>query len=140
VPSPNATVTCTVNVNVPPLAGGQTWWVQFTAHAAEQLAATWTLQVPQSAQLLLYPGNPFTGLADPVSTGAKGGFIAKQATSNTANFSVSTAPTNEPAGTYTAQFFNGGSAMAATAGTITYKNDPASACGPAQLVPNHIVN
>ena len=88
VPSPNATVTCTVNVNVPPLAGGQTWWVQFTAHAAGQLASTWTLQVPQSAQLLLYPGNPFVGLADPVATGAKGGFIAKQATTNTVNFSV----------------------------------------------------
>jgi hypothetical protein len=141
VPSPNATVTCTVNVNVPALAGGQTWWVQFTAHAAGQLSSTWTLQVPQSAQLLLYPGNPFTGLADPVATGAKGGFIAKQATTNTANFSVTTAPTNEPAGTYTAQFFNGGSAMGVTTGTITYKNDPASACGPAQLVPpNHIIN
>jgi hypothetical protein len=140
-PPPAGNTTCTVNVQVPALAGGQTWWVQFTAHATGQLAATWTLQVPQSAQLLLYPGNPFTGLADPVATGAKGGFIAKQATTNTTSFSVSTAPTNEPAGTYTAQFFNGGSAMGATVGSITYKNDPASACGPAQLVPpNHIVN
>ena len=76
-----------------------------------------------------------------MSTGAKGGFIAKQATSNTAAFSISAAPTTEAAGTYTVQFFNGGSAMGATTGTITYKNDLASACGPAQLVPpNHIVN
>lgn len=140
-PPPNANQTCSVTVTVPALAGGQTWWVQFTGHAAGQLSSTWTLQVPQSAQLLLYPGNPFAGQADPVSTGAKGGFIAKQATSNTTSFSISTAPTTEAAGTYTVQFFNGGSAMGTTTGTITYKNDPASACGPAQLVPpNHVIN
>jgi hypothetical protein len=87
------------------------------------------------------PRQPLHRLADPVATGAKGGFIAKQATTNTANFSVSTAPTNEPAGTYTAQFFNGGPAMGVTTGTITYQNDPAPAGGPAQLVPpNHIIN
>ena len=140
-PPPGATQTCTVNVNVPALTGGQTWWVQFTTHAAGQLSSTWTLQVPQSAQLLLYPGNPFTGLADPVATGGKNGFIARQVTSNTANFSITTAPTSEAAGTYTAQFFNAGSSMGATTGSITYKNDTASACGPAQLVPpSHIVN
>jgi hypothetical protein len=31
--------------------------------------------------------------------------------------------------------------MGATTGTIIYQNDPASACGPAQLVPpNDIIN
>ena len=62
-------------------------------------------------------------------------------TSNTANFSITTAPTTESAGTYTVQFFNAGSSMGATTGSITYRNDPGSACGPAQLVPpNHIIN
>ena len=51
---------------------GQTYWVQFTTHADGQLSATWNTPVAQSAQLLLYPGNPFTGLADPVATGSQG--------------------------------------------------------------------
>ena len=69
---------CTVTLNVPPLTSGQTYWVQFTAHAAGQINATWTIPVSQSAQLLLYPNNPFAGLADPVSTGSKGGSIASK--------------------------------------------------------------
>ena len=66
--------------------------MQFTVHAAGQISGTWKIPAAQSAQMLLYPGNPFTGLADPVSTGAKGGSIAKQTTSNTANFSVPDGP------------------------------------------------
>src|SRR6478752_6515892 len=85
--------TCTVTVNVPSLASGQTYWVQFTAHADGQLSATWKTPVAQSAQLLLYPGNPFTGLADPVGTGTKGGSIASQNSSTTTSFSITTAPT-----------------------------------------------
>ena len=49
---------------------------------------TWKIPTAQSAQQPLYPGNPSTGLADPVATGPKGGSIAKQVTSNTTSFSV----------------------------------------------------
>jgi hypothetical protein len=83
-------------------------------------------------------GNPFNGLADPVSTGAKGGSIAKQVTSNTANFSITTAPVQQAAGTYTVQFFNGSNAFGPTTGTITYTNDGASAC-PANPVTAHVI-
>jgi hypothetical protein len=122
------TQVCNITLNVPSLASGQTWWVQFTAHAQGQITATWKIPVAQSAQFLLYPGNPFAGLADPVSTGAKGGSIASQNTSNTASFSISTAPTSEPAGTYTLQFFNASNTFAATTGTLQYVNDNATAC------------
>ena len=79
-----------------------------------------------------------TGLADPVSTGAKGGSIAKQVTSNTASFSITTAPTSQAAGTYTVQFFNGSNSFGATTGTITYNNDGATPC-PASPVTAHIL-
>jgi hypothetical protein len=137
-PPPATNQTCNVNVSVPALSSGQTYWVQFTAHAASQLSATWKIPVAQSAQQLLYPGNPFNGLADPVATGAKGGSIAKQVTSNTASFSITTAPNQQAAGTYTVQFFNGSNSFGATTGTITYTNDGASAC-PANPVTGHII-
>jgi hypothetical protein len=125
--APTANV-CNVKINVPALSGGQSYWVQFTAHAAGQLSSTWKLLTVQSAQQLLYAGNPLTGLADPVGTGPKGKSLAVQNTANTANFAISTAPTSQPAGTYTVQFFNGASSIAATAGTISYVNDAATAC------------
>jgi len=137
-PPPATDHTCNVTVNVPSLASGQTYWVQFTAHASGQITSHWTIPTAQSAQLLLYPGNPFNGLADPVSTGAKGGSIAKQVTSNTTTFNASTAPTSEAAGTYTAQFFNGSKAFGATTGTLVYNNDGASAC-PANPVTAHVI-
>src|SRR3954452_17329255 len=98
-PPPAADYTCNVTVNVPALASGQTYWVQFTAHSAGQLSSTCKIPVAQSAQQLLYPGNPFNGLADPVSTAAKGGSIAKQVTSNMASFSITTAPNQQAAAT-----------------------------------------
>jgi hypothetical protein len=137
-PPPATDHTCNVTVNVPSLASGQTYWVQFTSHAAGQLSSTWKIPVAQSAQQLLYPGNPFNGLADPVSKGAQGGSIAKQATSNTASFSITTAPNSQPAGTYTVQFFNGSNSFGATTGTITYNNDGATAC-PANPVTAHVI-
>jgi hypothetical protein len=119
--------TCSVQLNVPSLSGGQSYWVQFTTHAAGQISATWTTPLSQSGQLLLYPGNPFAGLADPVGTGPKGGSIAsKNATASV--FSISTAPTSQPAGTYTVQMFNSGSTFGASTTTLSYVNDGASPC------------
>ncbi|HEY1573151.1 MAG TPA: hypothetical protein VGG05_17545 [Pseudonocardiaceae bacterium] len=137
-PSPGSH-TCAITIPVPALSSGQTYWVQLTAHADGQLGSTWQLPVPQSAQLLLYPGNPFTGLADPVSTGAKGGAIAKQVSSNTTSFSISTAPTTETAGTYTVQFFNASNSFGATTATVNYTNDAATQCAASPLV-GHIIN
>jgi hypothetical protein len=128
---------CTVSLNVPALASGQTYWVQFTTHAQSQLAAAWSIPVAQSSQLLLYPGNPFTGLADPVSTGSKGGSIAsKNATA--ASFSISTAPTAEAAGTYTLQMFNASKSFGATTATVTFDNDANTAC-PTTPTSAHII-
>ena len=137
-PPPATDHTCNVTVSVPSLASGQTYWVQFTSHASGQLSSTWKIPTAQSAQQLLYPGNPFNGLADPVSTGAKGGSIAKQVTSNTASFSITTAPNQQAAGTYTVQFFNASNSFGPTTGTITYTNDGASAC-PANPVTAHVI-
>jgi hypothetical protein len=137
-PDPPANQVCNVSVNVPGLSSGQTYWVQFTAHAAGQLSGTWKIPTAQSAQMLLYPGNPFAGLADPVSTGAKGGSIAKQATSNTTSLSVTTAPNSQPAGTYTMQVFNGSNAFGATTLTLNYVNDGPTAC-PTSPVTGHII-
>jgi hypothetical protein len=123
-----ASLTCAATINVPALAGGQSYWVQFTSHNAGTLSATWQIPVTQSAKLLIYPGNPFTGLADPVSKGSVGGSIAQQTSSNTTNFNISTTPSTQTAGTYTVQFFNGGKAMAATQGTVTYTNDSGTGC------------
>src|SRR5579859_1864969 len=81
VPTPTPVPTtglnaCTVTINVPSLAGGMTYWLQFTAHSAGQITVHWTIPVAQAAQLLLYPGTPFTGLADPVAKGPVGVAIA----------------------------------------------------------------
>jgi hypothetical protein len=137
-PPPATDHTCNVTVSVPSLASGQTYWVQFTSHASGQLSSTWKIPTAQSAQQLLYPGNPFNGLADPVSTGAKGGSIAKQVTSNTASFSITTAPNQQAAGTYTVQFFNASSSFGPTTGTLTYTNDGATAC-PSSPVTGHVL-
>jgi hypothetical protein len=137
-PPPLTNQTCAVTVNVPALSSGQTYWLQFTTHASGQISSTWKIPNAQSAQQLLYPGNPFNGLADPVSTGAKGGSIAKQVTSNTASFSITTAPTSQAAGTYTVQFFNGSNSFGATTGTLTYTNDAGTPCA-SSPVTGHIV-
>src|SRR4051812_38868436 len=71
---PTAAQTCSVTLNVPALGSGQTYWVQFTPHAAGVLKTTWSFT--GSAQSALYPGNPFSGLADPVATGTKGGSLS----------------------------------------------------------------
>jgi hypothetical protein len=131
--------TCGITVPVPALASGNSYWVQFTAHDPGALSSTWELPVPQSAQLLLYAGNPFVGLADPVAKGAQGSPIAKQVTSNATTFQVSTAPTSQAAGTYTAQFFNAAQSFAATTATITYVNDTGTAC-PASPLVGHVAN
>jgi hypothetical protein len=133
---PPGTHSCSVTLDVPSLAGGQTYWLQFTAHAAGQLAVTWTTPVPQSTQLLLYPGNPFAGSPDPVNTGPKGGSIASAANTTGTTLSLSTAPASQPAGTYTAQFLNGGPAFPASTATLSYNNDAATACpAPPTTVP-----
>ncbi|MCU1655784.1 MAG: hypothetical protein JWO57_440 [Pseudonocardiales bacterium] len=136
-PPPAAAHTCSLTLSAPSLASGQTYWVQFTTHGGGQISATWTTPVSQSGQLLLYPGNPFASLSDPVSTGSKGGSIAsKNATAS--SFSISTAPTSQPAGTYTVQMFNGSKALGASTATLTYVNDAASAC-PASPTAAHIL-
>ncbi|HEX5117630.1 MAG TPA: hypothetical protein VFW65_20745, partial [Pseudonocardiaceae bacterium] len=131
--------TCAVTVPVPALASGMTYWVQFTSHDPGPISSTWGIPVPQSAQLQIYPGNPFVGLADPVSKGPVNGAVAKQVTSNTTTFDVSTAPATEPAGTYTAQFFNGSNSFAATTATLTYENTGTAAC-PASPLVGHVAN
>jgi hypothetical protein len=137
-PPPPATLNnCAITINVPSLPSGQTYWVQFTAHNPGTLKATWTIPVAQSAQLLLYSGNPFAGLADPVAKGPTGKPLAVQNTSNTASFSISSA--NQPAGTYTVQFFNGSNAFAGTTGTISFVNDAATPC-PASPATSNILN
>ncbi len=135
-PAPT-TQTCTVTVNVPSLASGNSYWVQFTTHSAGTISASWTIPVAQQAQLLLYTGNPFAGLADPIKKGPTGKPIAVQNTSNTQNFTVSVA--NQAAGTYTVQFFNGSNVFVATTGTLTYTNDSASAC-PVSPTSQNILN
>jgi hypothetical protein len=136
-PTPLPTQLCTVTINVPSLAQGNTYWVQFTAHSASTLKATWTIPVAQSAQLLLYSGNPFAGLADPVAKGPTGKPIAVQNTSNTQSFSITAS--GQPAGTYTVQFFNGSRSFAATTGSISFTNDAASPC-PASPAASNILN
>jgi len=138
IPAPATGNTCALTISVPALPSGQTYWLQVTTHGSGQISASWKLNVAQSAKLLLYPGNPFAGLADPVSKGSVGGSIASQTSSNTANFSISTAPTSETAGTYTLQFFNGAGSLPATTGTINYANGttacPASPAAGAKTV------
>jgi hypothetical protein len=131
--------TCAITIPVPALATANTYWVQFAAHDPGVISSTWQLPVAQSAQLLLYSGNPFTGLADPVAKGPVVTSIAKQVTSNTASFQVSTAPTTEPAGTYAVQFFNAGKTLTASTATITYNNDAGSPC-PASPLVGHVAN
>jgi hypothetical protein len=127
-------VTCAVTVPVPALPLNTTYWVQFTAHDPGVLTSTWQLPVAQSAQLQVYSGAPFTGLTDPVVVGSLAGAVAKQVTTNSSTFDVTTAPAPEPAGTYTVQFLNTASALPATNATITYVNDAATPCPASPLV------
>jgi hypothetical protein len=129
--------TCSVTINVPSLASGNSYWVQFTAHSAGPISATWTIPIAQSAQLLLYTGNPFAGLADPIKKGPTGKPIAVQNTSNTQSFAISVS--SQPAGTYTVQFFNGSNSFVATTGTISYVNDGNTAC-PVSPTSQNILN
>jgi hypothetical protein len=138
VTPPAGNQVCAATVNVPALASGTTYWLQFTAHTLGVLSATWKLTIAQSAQLNLYPGNPYFGKPDPTTLGPTGGIIAGQNTSNTATFNITTAPTAKAAGTYTVQFFNAASSIAATTGTISYTNDGATACPTSPLVGNII--
>ncbi len=137
-PPPADNQTCAITLNVPALASGQTYWVQFTTHSVGQISSTWKIPVAQSAKALLYPGNPFTGLADPVSKGSVGGSIASQASSTITSYSISTAPNTQPAGTYTVQLFNGSTSFGATTATVTYVNDAATVC-PATPTGLHIL-
>ena len=96
-----------MTVNVPALAGGQTYWVQFTAHAAGQLSPRpGTSRYRAVGSAAAVPRQPVHRARRPGLDRCEGRFIAKQVTSNTANFSITTAPTKEAAGTYTVQFFN----------------------------------
>jgi hypothetical protein len=124
---------CSVAINVPALAGGQTYWVQLSARASGPLGASWALPRAQSSQLLLYAGNPFAGQANPLQRGPSGKPLAIQNSSNTAAFAVSAA--GAAAGTYTVQFFNSGKAIEASAGTITFTSDGAP-CPSAAAPPN----
>jgi len=60
-------------------------------------------------------------------------------TSNTTDFSVTTAPNLQNAGTYTMQVFNASNAFGATTLKLNYVNDAATAC-PASPVTGHIIN
>jgi hypothetical protein len=125
-------INCNVTVSVPGLAGGMTYWVQFTAHNTGTLSATWTTFVPQSTQLIMYAGNPFAGNTDPVAKGPTGGAIASLNTKTTTNLSINAG--SRPAGTYTVQFFNGANSMPKTTGTISYVNTSGFPC-PAPVPP-----
>ncbi len=127
---------CAVTVNVPALPQGDTYWVQVNTHDPGLITAEWELPVIQSAQLLLYTGNPFTGLADPLLAGPAAGPIVRQQTLNTTTFDITTAPSTEPAGTYTIQFFNGSRALAATTATLAWNNDAVTRCPVSPLVGN----
>lgn len=139
VTNPTGPHDCSVTVPVPALAFGKSYWVQLTTHAPGTIDATWTIPQVAPAQLLIYPNNPFTGLNDPVTSGDKAGAIAEQLTTNTTAFDADTAPTVEPAALYTAQFVNSGTgALAATTGTLSWTDDPATAC-PASPLVGHVV-
>src|SRR5690348_1322248 len=117
---PGGTIVCNLTINIPSLPSGNTYWLQFTVHAQGQITANWTIPVAQSAQFVLYSGNPFAGNPDPVAKGPTGKPIAIQNTSNTNKFSVTTAPNSVAAGTYTLQYFNGSNSFGATTGTLQY--------------------
>jgi hypothetical protein len=133
------THTCAVTVGVPALANGQSYWVQFLAHDGGPLTSTWELPAAQSAQLVLHSGNPYDGQADPVAGHPDSTSVAKQVSENSQDFSVTTAPTTEPAGTYTAEFYNGGPGFGATTATISYSDDAGTTC-PASPVTGHVIN
>jgi hypothetical protein len=126
-PPPPANVVCSaIPVSVPALASGQTYWITITAGATDTIKATWTIPTAQSAQLVLYSGNPFAGLNHLIAKGPTGKPVVVQNTSNTTSFSISAA--NQAAGTYTVQFFNGSNSFAATTGSVTFTLAPGGVC------------
>lgn len=127
---------CAVTVNVPALTAGESYWVQFTTHGLGTITSSWQLPVIQSAQLLVYLGNPFTGQTDPVVAGAQANPLARQQTTTSATFDVTTSPINEAPGAYTVQFLNGSSSFGATTATLTYTNDAVTACPTSPLTGN----
>ncbi|HEX3592986.1 MAG TPA: hypothetical protein VHV74_25450 [Pseudonocardiaceae bacterium] len=134
VQPPSGPHACSLTVPVPALPVGESYWVQFTTHATGTIETTWTIPVAQSAQLLIYPGTPLAGLPDPTGSGALSGAIAEQVTTNTRAFDASTAPATEPAGTYTVQFVNGGTKIAATTATLSFTDDAGTSCPASPLV------
>jgi len=109
-------VMTTVPVPVPALAKGNGYWSTFTSQAAGTISATWTTPSPVQGTLLLYAGNPFSGLPNPVKLSPPSGALVS-IKANRASFSVATG--SQPAGLYTVYFFSG-KAAPASAGTVTY--------------------
>jgi hypothetical protein len=131
--------TCAISVSVPALRQGDSYWVQFDTHASGQISSSWEPPVEQSAQLVLHSGNPYAGGADPVSATPGDSSLARQVSSNSTKFAVTTAPNAQQAGTYAAQFYNGGKSFGATTAEITYQTSVGTVC-PASPLTGHVVN
>jgi hypothetical protein len=129
--------TCNTTISIPALPGGRTYWVQFTAHSTSTIRVTWHIPVLQSVQLLLYTGNPFFGLADPIAQGPTGKPLVVQNTNKTLDLNIAMSPLS--AGTYTAQFFNASNSFGATTGTISYLNTAESPCAASPTTKNVIL-
>jgi hypothetical protein len=129
--------TCNTTISIPALPSGRTWWVQFTAHSTGTVKVTWHIPVLQSVQLLLYAGNPFFGLADPIAQGPTGKPLVVQNTNKALDLNIAMSPLS--AGTYTAQFFNASNSFGATTGTISYLNTAESPCAASPTTKNVIL-
>jgi hypothetical protein len=109
--------TCAVPVTVPALATGDSYWVGFTTRGAAPMSSTWQLPSARSAQLVLRSGTQETSTRPS---------LAKQESRNTADFVVGTGPAARAAGTYTAEFHDGGAALRATTAMLSYDNGTAA--------------
>jgi hypothetical protein len=91
--------------------------------------------VSQSAQLLLYPSNPFRLAGRPGLDRRQGWRATKNATAS--SFTVSAA--NQRAGAYTLQFFNASKSFGTSNGTLTFSNG-ITACGASPVTGNNTIN
>jgi hypothetical protein len=125
-PTPTRTLTptptptpgpCTVTVSIPALAKNNGYWVTVTSVAPGTIQATWTLASSNDIEVDIYAGNPLAGFTNPTTTKPGGALVKHAAT--TAVLTVVTP--SEPAGTYTAFFWNPGAVLgSASTGAITY--------------------
>jgi hypothetical protein len=118
-PSAPLNVLCPIypaTVSVQPLNPNYGYWCTLQLTASSFIVGNWQVNNDPNKQLLIYPNTPFAGPSDPVQTAPPGGSLS--VSWRDAQGQLWAATSCVPPGTYSAYFFNSGSAWGASTGFV----------------------